>query len=749
MIRRCLHLVLLAALCVPIWMNTPAVWADKHALKPARQELNASDFVRATDERTFESSIQLTPVPFTYMMLRWDGAPATLELLVRTSEDEAAWTPWTVVAENGDLQDGDAPDSHWSDAIDTGLARYWQVRVRIVDGVDDQSSLPTQVVVDTVDVQGGDATPDFSIAALPTGGNPARPPFVARGNWGGETVRRNSSAPQWRLANHLIVHESADANTLSGREGNWAGRVRAIWAFHRYTRGWGDIGYNWVIDPNGVIYEGRNGSADLDRDSVGIHDTANYGSMSVVLLGTFGAGGPHAPIVPSAAAQAALVRLLAWKAGQRGIDPLGSSVYSGCLQSSHCASAHPGGVVENIAGHRDVTPGYTSCPGDLAENLLSSIRQRTRDTLAAAKSGDSTSGPIEMTPSAEIAASPTMIPSPTMTPPPTATSTPSPTSTPAPTPTPRPTKRLAASTHWTVADSPVVLVEDLAIPDGIILSIDPGVEVRLGPGIEIHVVGQLNAAGTPDAPVRFVGNDGRWGALVGEAGGTMSLANAELQDAGSDGAAIRSSSGVLRLDAVQVAASGGGIFADGSMVEVLDSHIENNDLGNSPALAFTLAAERSMTLRGNSVAGNHATLGTPLVRIVGASAKNTPFSIEGNSLRGERGRLLEMHTGVPLAGTVRCNSFDGGAVGLQLSATTPGSVGYEMDIIDNAFEGQTSYGVASTVALDAAGNWWGAPSGPGDVQRNPQGKGVRVGVNVGFEPPLDSRPACVPRVEAN
>src|SRR3712207_4826335 len=98
---------------------------------------------------------------------------------------------------------------------------------------------------------------------------------MSRTAWGNPQGEEAPDAPpRFRTATHLVVHHTAQSNTLTSSEPNWAARVRATWSFHTYSRGWGDIGYNWLIDPNGVIYAGRAGSNDPTRDAVGFHDTA-------------------------------------------------------------------------------------------------------------------------------------------------------------------------------------------------------------------------------------------------------------------------------------------------------------------------------------------------------------------------------------------------------------------------------------------------------------------------------------------
>lgn len=184
----------------------------------------------------------------------------------------------------------------------------------------------------------------------------ARPTFVSRTEWGCPDGQSSASwPPQYTDVSHLIVHHTATASASS----DWPAQVRSIWTVHTYTQRWGDIGYNYLIDPLGVIYEGRSGGDDV----IGAHFSCkNSNTMGVALLGEFGAA------APTIEAQDSLVRLLAWRASQRGIDPLGASEHSPTEL-----------VLDNISGHRDANDSpiactTTICPGDQLYSLLPEIR---------------------------------------------------------------------------------------------------------------------------------------------------------------------------------------------------------------------------------------------------------------------------------------------------------------------------------------------------------------------------------------
>lgn len=340
------------------------------------------------DARTAAAADYLSPPmaaarPFTHMLLRREASVpegAAIALEVRASGDGASWTDWVAVEENDDLwSEADGPDVAWSQTIAVGgSAQLWQVRAHYTPAPG--GALPTlrAIQVNTVDAS---APPPAAEPAPPAAPNAVVPPepsaapsaigkpsVVSRTAWGSPDGQGSRVKPYYYPVNHMVVHHTADSNTLTGGEQSWSDRVRAEWAFHTYSRAWGDVGYNYLIDPNGTIYEGRAGG----DDAVAFHDTANYGSMGVVLIGTY------ANVPPTQAAQDALVRLLAWKASQKGIDPLGSSYYYGCDISSYCRPYNAGATVLNIAGHRQVTPGHTTCPGDQTIAYLPGIRDRVK-----------------------------------------------------------------------------------------------------------------------------------------------------------------------------------------------------------------------------------------------------------------------------------------------------------------------------------------------------------------------------------
>jgi hypothetical protein len=198
---------------------------------------------------------------------------------------------------------------------------------------------------------------DENAPLLPEDINAYPKPFVvSRAAWCQHADCNYSDGLEYHPVSHLIVHHTVSNNATT----DWAAAVRAIWNYHTFSRGWGDIGYNYLVDPNGVIYEGHNGGDDV----VGTHSAgANAGSMAAALLGTFTVYSPG--IRPPDPMLNALVELLAWKADQRDINVFDAS---SALPNIDWGLPH-------LMGHRDVY-GTTECPGDQAHLLIPWLREQ-------------------------------------------------------------------------------------------------------------------------------------------------------------------------------------------------------------------------------------------------------------------------------------------------------------------------------------------------------------------------------------
>ena len=278
---------------------------------------------------------------FNLLGLHWLGPGA---VRFRTRSAGARWSPWRT----GDSSDG-GPTGRWhfSEPYWTGASDrlQWRVsgrvaRLRAYYVWSPYASVPLR----HVDTAGS-------------------PPIVTRRAWdASEEIRRGP--PRYADAIHFaVVHHTAGTNDYTPAQS--AAIVKGIEIYHVAGNGWNDIGYNFLVDRYGQVFEGRYGG--VTKNVVGAHAGGfNTGSVGVAVIGNYG----KRPI--SAAAQAALVRLLGWRLDLAHVDPLSSVTWR-----SGGNGEFPAGTpvtLRAIAGHRDT--GYTDCPGDALYAQLPAVAER-------------------------------------------------------------------------------------------------------------------------------------------------------------------------------------------------------------------------------------------------------------------------------------------------------------------------------------------------------------------------------------
>ncbi|NJD30095.1 MAG: hypothetical protein FIA92_17645, partial [Chloroflexi bacterium] len=258
-------------------------------------------------------------------------------------------------------------------------------------------------------VVGIDAQADKGLVKGPGGVASAatsQPNIISRAEWGADESKRFDSGgnetwpPSFSPMQKAIVHHTAGRND----DPNPAATVRAIYHLYAVTRDFGDMGYNFLIDESGRIYEGRysrpyaSGEEPTGEDLAGnvvrgAHATNfNDGTVGIVLLGTF------TNRLPTAAARTSLEKFLAWKLERHGIDPLGSSVYVNPVLGNTKN-------IPNIAGHRQVS--QTACPGNTFYPTFPTLRQNVANRIAA------TTGPDNDTTPPAVASFEPLVPDPT------------------------------------------------------------------------------------------------------------------------------------------------------------------------------------------------------------------------------------------------------------------------------------------------------------------------------------------------
>ena len=311
--------------------------------------------------RGFVSPEIRTPKRFNLVGLSWRGAgePA---IALRARKQGDGWTRWTPAGADG--RHGRARST--SAPVWVGEADWVQYRLsRRVPALRLHfvNTTGTATAEDRLLTRLRSVAQTAVMRVAPAWGATSRPRIRPRSDWGASKCPTRGVA--YGHVRAAIVHHTVTANAYSRAQVPAA--ILAVCRFHRNTNGWNDIGYNFVVDRFGGIWEGRAGGV----------DEAVYGSQAQGYNGqTTGIAnlGEFTSVPQRDVAIGALARLIRWKLGNHGVPTYGTTT----LTSAGGPSArYPYGYrrsFQRVLGHRDT--GRTACPGDQLYYQLRELRER-------------------------------------------------------------------------------------------------------------------------------------------------------------------------------------------------------------------------------------------------------------------------------------------------------------------------------------------------------------------------------------
>jgi hypothetical protein len=308
-----------------------------------------------------------TIIPFTGLAIGWkiegnqiDAHHFHLEIRSRVAGEE--WPGW--VHTYGYLNPEDSP---------SGL--YWAM-LYVTESADAHNEFefritsPSGSAISSIQVTAADARSDQAGSVekyYQSSADPEMPDIITREGWWGDlppSEREPSYTPTQIDITHAAVHHTVTSNSPPDPPLV----VRQIWDWHVNDNGWLDIGYNFLIDHDGNIYQGRHNPWLETTDVRGAHaGNANSRSVGIALLGQFEPGANPQVGNPESVALDALVKIISWRFTQKNIDPMAEA----------SIPVNPSGsrILPTIMGHRDVSA--TACPGANLYTLLPDIRSST------------------------------------------------------------------------------------------------------------------------------------------------------------------------------------------------------------------------------------------------------------------------------------------------------------------------------------------------------------------------------------
>jgi hypothetical protein len=375
-------LVLVAWMVAPALSQQPLVDdpVDFEAAAPAPQQLS----VRAGGRAVRRARATLLPVAgtvrpgkrFNLVGLRWRGGRVTA-LKVRTRRDGGRWSRWVQVATDTDHAPnrGSREQRHalrgsdpvWAGQADEVQLHAWAghrvrgLRLHFVNTTGTATGLDR--LRKTVR---GAAASVAGVVRSAVGGEAeaqsTQPAIVTRAGWGANACPPRAE-PGYGEVKLAFIHHTVSTNAYGPEDS--AAMVLGICRYHRNSNNWNDIGYNFLVDRYGTIFEGRAGG--IGEAVVGAQAQGyNSQSTGIASIGTFSTAGQ------SEAGLRAIAHLLSWKLTLHGVPARGRvSLSSG----GGSTNRFPGGsqpTFERISAHRDANA--TACPGDGLYAQLEQLR---------------------------------------------------------------------------------------------------------------------------------------------------------------------------------------------------------------------------------------------------------------------------------------------------------------------------------------------------------------------------------------
>ena len=317
------------------------------------------------------------PKRFDLVGLRWSAGDAEADVELRVRREGSPWSDWAEATPDPDH----GPDPGRGEPAGKRVsAPVW------ADGADEVQYRTSErlrgVKLEFINTTGTATAADRAetavrktanrgvagVAQVFTAAGASRPSMVSRSQWGGDRYCRPRRSAGTGSVKAVFVHHTAGSNSYSSSDG--PSIVLGICRYHRNSNGWDDIGYNFLVDKYGRLYEGRAGGT--ARAIVGAQAQGwNAQSTGVANLGDFSNGGQ------SSAALRAMDRLISWKLDAHDTPRGGRTTLTsaGGGTNRYRAGARVG--FNRISGHRDGN--HTACPGTQLYAQLPRLRRGVED----------------------------------------------------------------------------------------------------------------------------------------------------------------------------------------------------------------------------------------------------------------------------------------------------------------------------------------------------------------------------------
>ena len=300
---------------------------------------------------------------FSLVGVTWAHDPDVVDVAVRirVRDRSGTWSGWTEagVEDAAAGRGGPAERRGGTEPLWTGESSGVEAEVTTPSGAS-----PVDVRLDLIDpgTSAADEVPGTPEIQDTADAAEAMPDVYSRAQWGADERLRTWKPQYAGVLKAATIHHTAGANGYAA--GDVAEIMRGIYRYHAVSLGWGDIGYNVLVDRFGRLWEGRAGG--LASTVIGAHAGGfNTGTFGISMIGNYDVVDTTPAMIQSVA------RIAAWKLSLYGIDPLGTTVIEGGGSTSRWENVTQVRL-PTIFGHIDVKA--TACPGRYGVAKMPQIR---------------------------------------------------------------------------------------------------------------------------------------------------------------------------------------------------------------------------------------------------------------------------------------------------------------------------------------------------------------------------------------
>jgi hypothetical protein len=320
------------------------------------------------------TQVARSSTPLQLVAVTWTG-PTPDTVALRSTDAAGRWGAWLPLDSNAGEKDGSPARASGGGTDPVWVGDRTQVEVRAT-----RAGQPVTAGLAVQRIDPGSSPNDAAIGARARerdssarAGAPPAPAYVTRAQWGADP-KLMTWPPQYADTTKAVtIHHTDGSNDYTPEQS--AAIVRGIYAYHSVRNGWGDIGYNALVDKYGTIFEGRAGG--MDRPVVAAHAGGfNQETFGIAMMGTL------TDTPPTPAELTSVERLAAWKLGGMYRDPSQKVTLTSTGGGTSKFAKGQTTTVDALFAHRDV--GNTECPGNAGYAAMDTIRAETAKLIAAA-----------------------------------------------------------------------------------------------------------------------------------------------------------------------------------------------------------------------------------------------------------------------------------------------------------------------------------------------------------------------------